>query len=371
MLSRSILGWAFILFVTASGLAQETPPASEAAPKSEVPAKPQGPGIQRVRVLQIDKADRGKIDEMLQKLDGKVKVERIGEVNEEIRTGRNTEDVAKVRELVQTQERRRAAQANAETPAPAEPPAAVPLPAGPRVTKVFRLRTPAADIVKTFRTLFPTVVMASEPINNVLIASGAAEDLEIIEALVQQLDASPARIRISAIVAELPSSEKWEPQGDFAQASKQLEEFAAKGGGLILRRMQVSTLDNQVATVQLGEQVSVPSGASRTPRGEMQTVFTREQVGTMFTCTARQNPDGGVTMEFSFEMSRFLPPATKSEPEAAAAQAAATVTPQKQVATLRSSIEIPKDKAVSLTDFATQDAGAPTRLILLLGATAQ
>lgn len=280
-------------------------------------------------------------------------------------------------------------------------------PAGPSPSvKVFHLRVPAKETAQTLRELFPHVGFAVEPVSNLLIVSAPQADAEIIEALVRQMDVPPARVRISVIVAEIAGGpgEIWEPKGDFTEASRQLAEMARKGSGSILRRMQLATIDNQVATVQIGEEVSVVTGVSRFgPRGETQRTTQRENVGTLLTCTPR-SARGDITMELMFEMSRFLPadiatavpaaavpaapavPATasaapvpepgrggfssRSDDAAAATPVPPSLTPQKQVATFRGTVLIPSGRAVALTDFATKDVGSPTRIILLVGAEA-
>ena len=259
-----------------------------------------------------------------------------------------------------------------------------------RVHRIFHPRGSAADVAHAVRPLFPDAGIAVESVSNTLILLAPEGDLMIIEALLREIDVAPARVRISLVVAEIPAEADWQPTGSFAEERVRLEEIARKSRGGILRRIEAATLNNQIATVQFSDEVSIVVGGSRFgPRGDFQAQMQREQIGTMFVFTPRAEADGGVTMEAAFEMSRFLPspaPAVPVAPPAATTPTAATPAdgvkrfteapsappvappPPKQSTTVRTTILIPKDKAVAISDFAKKDENSPTRLVLLLGA---
>jgi len=246
-----------------------------------------------------------------------------------------------------------------------------------RVTQVYRVHHPAADVANTLRGLFADSSIVAEQQSNSLLVAATPSDAPIIEALVRQIDVAPARVQVSVLVAELSgATEAWEPKGTWDEASRELEAMAAKGAGSILRRIRLSTLNNQIASVQMGETVNILTGKTISPRGEIPS-YQATQVGTMLTCTPRTDPDGQVTMELAFEMSRLAPaapkgaagPGTSETPSGPSASSLAG--PQRQTATVRTTVSIPKGKAVSISDFATQDAGAPSRLILVVGCEVQ
>ena len=246
-------------------------------------------------------------------------------------------------------------------------------PVADRVNQVYRVHGPVADLANTLRGMFVDSSIVTEPLGNSLLVSATQADAPIIEALLRQLDVVPARVRVSVLVAELSgATEAWEPKGTWNEASRELEALAAKGAGSILRRIQLSTLSNQIASAQMGESVNVQTGRTFSPRGETPTYQTN-QIGTMLTCTPRVDPDGQVTMELAFEMSRLAPPAPKAAAPPASTDASGGASasslggPQRQSAIVRTTVSIPKGKAVSISDFATQDAGAPARLILVVG----
>lgn len=251
-------------------------------------------------------------------------------------------------------------------------------PIADRVNQTYRTHGPVADLANTLRGMFVDSTIVAAPVSNSLLVSATQADAPIIEALLRQLDVSPARVRISVLVAELTdATETWEPKGTWDEARVELEALAAKGNGSILRRIQMSTLANQIASVQVGETVNLQVGRSFSPRGELPS-YQAQQLGTMLTCTPRPDPEGQVTMEVAFEMSRLAPQLAKptapapSEGSAGSGGAASSLGgPQRQSATVRTTVSIPKGKAISISDFATQDAGAPSRLILVVGCEVQ
>lgn len=251
-------------------------------------------------------------------------------------------------------------------------------PIADRVNQTYRTHGPVADLANTLRGMFVDSTIVAAPVSNSLLVSATQADAPIIEALLRQLDVAPARVRISVLVAELiDATETWEPKGTWDEARGELEALAAKGNGSILRRIQMSTLANQIASVQVGETVNLQVGRSFSPRGELPS-YQAQQLGTMLTCTPRPDPEGQVTMEVAFEMSRLAPqlakptaPAPSEGPAGSGGAASSLGGPQRQSATVRTTVSIPKGKAISISDFATQDAGAPSRLILVVGCEVQ
>lgn len=265
-------------------------------------------------------------------------------------------------------------------------------PIADRVNRVYRTHGPVADLASTLRGIFVDSTIAAEPVGNSILVSATQADAPIIEALLRELDVVPARVRISVLVAELNgATESWQPKGTWDEARRELEALAAKGNGSILRRIHVSTLDNQIAQTQMSENVSLPTGSFRSPRGETSRTFEMHQVGTTLTCTPRVDQSGNVMMEIAYEMSRLVPETVTKEtaakeatppeetpptPERSFSRPVPTGfvtsgTPPTRQTKTRTTVSIPKGKAISISDFATQDGSAPSRLILVVGCEVQ
>lgn len=59
------------------------------------------------------------------------------------------------------------------------------------VTRIFKLASPAQDIVKTTRTILPSMKIIGDDRTNSLIAVGSEDDMSRLEELLQQLDQNP------------------------------------------------------------------------------------------------------------------------------------------------------------------------------------
>src|SRR5690606_1937206 len=73
--------------------------------------------------------------------------------------------------------------------------------------------------------------------------------------------------------------------------------LAAKRKVHILSRPQIRTLDNQLAEIQVGQQVPVVRGVTVNTLGGANPVVQQEDVGIILSVTPRISPDGTIVME--------------------------------------------------------------------------
>ncbi|QDT17572.1 secretin N-terminal domain-containing protein [Alienimonas californiensis] len=89
-----------------------------------------------------------------------------------------------------------------------------------------------------------------------------------------------------------------------ANVSVLLRALAAKRSVHVLSRPQVTVLDQQLARIQVGQEVPVVDGVSITANSTIPTV-TRQQSGLILQVTPRISPDGTVFMQIGVERSNF------------------------------------------------------------------
>lgn len=73
----------------------------------------------------------------------------------------------------------------------------------------------------------------------------------------------------------------------------------------VLSRPQIRTLDNQLATIQVGQQVPIVDGVAISGTGSANPVVRQDQAGIILSVTPRISPDEVIVMEVSAEKSQF------------------------------------------------------------------
>ena len=149
----------------------------------------------------------------------------------------------------------------------------------------------AATVGQALRDGKTRVAIVADPETNVLVVRGKAADVKETATLLRTLDQPPAMITI-----EVEISVK-SPDG---------------GSSKVIDKVRLTTLENKAAKVQLGQQVAVPTGFSRSPGGRGTQVATQnQQFGTILQAVAVDGPDG-ITIDLSIEKS-WLEPAKDSK----------------------------------------------------------
>lgn len=71
----------------------------------------------------------------------------------------------------------------------------------------------------------------------------------------------------------------------------------------VLSRPQVMTLDNQQASIQIGQRIRVPTGSVTAPQGGTTSSFQREDIGIILAVTPRLSPEGKILMRVAPQIS--------------------------------------------------------------------
>ncbi len=245
------------------------------------------------------------------------------------------------------------------------------VPAGdaqPDQVKVIQVHGDVASLANTLAYLAEgtrTQVM-TDPRTNSLILRGSAESLETIMAVIQRLDQPIRQVEVRLLVAELAGSSDATPEfdPDFEVAVAQVRKLQTEGNATVLKRIQLASLENKPATVQVGETQALAVGENFGPGGRQpQRSYQMQDMGTLVEVTPRVAADGKVLLDLSFELTR-LAPARRPEPDEAD-----PFVPQGRVtAVLKSSVAVPNGQTVTVTDFASAATPEDARLIMLLSA---
>lgn len=228
--------------------------------------------------------------------------------------------------------------------------------------RIYQSNIPVRDLAQVLQQFVGDrdVTIVPELINNVLIVRASEEDLEQIEDVVQSLNRPTPRIALALTVFEVEGNVDIE-DGEPAELLRTLSagNFASQ-----IRNIRLSSLEGQMAQVQLGEQRPIVSGTSFNRSGERFNSYQQQEFGTILSMTARVVEDR-IVVELSYEMSRL------DESIAATESAGDDVPPVRRTVTLRTTASVPEGEVVLLTDFDSHDSPGQTRLIGFLTATAE
>jgi general secretion pathway protein D len=175
--------------------------------------------------------------------------------------------------------------------------------------------------------------------NNSILVLASQEDYRAIEAAIRKLDIAPRQVLIEATIAEVTLSNtldygvRWflENSGKNELGFNAPVPASASGEGLafaffdttsdvkaffdllatessvkFLSTPQVMVLDNQTATIRVGDQIPVTTRSSQSTTNPDAPIVTEVQfrdTGTLLTVTPRINKGGQVTLEISQEVS--------------------------------------------------------------------
>ncbi len=165
----------------------------------------------------------------------------------------------------------------ARTNSPAQAPTYAPAGTSPaRKRAIFRLKNaPAIDVAETIENLFKgeaqgpyPVVISPDAVSNCILVSGSEDDITQIEEFIETLDAPSSMVRVEMLIAEVKTPESEDAAEDVRNRllalgksggvdsdlfAKELAELREQGVLTVVSRPQIMTLDNQPASVQIGE----------------------------------------------------------------------------------------------------------------------
>ncbi|MGY3614197.1 secretin N-terminal domain-containing protein [Bradyrhizobium sp. USDA 10063] len=170
------------------------------------------------------------------------------------------------------------------------------------------------------------VRIQADPSQNALVILATPHDDKIIEAAVHRLDVKPRQVLIQAIVAEVRLSDHLRygvdyllssldlgavPQGGlsyvFPNTSVNVVLHALSGVGdvKVVSAPRILTVDNQTATIAVGDQVPVLARSSQSTLGQSSIVSDVElrDTGVILAVTPRIGAGGGVTLDTFQEVS--------------------------------------------------------------------
>ena len=260
---------------------------------------------------------------------------------------------------------------------------------GQRKRIVYRVKhVPALDLANTIGELLEgeppaepaaaartqSVALVADVITNTLIISASPQVLEQIVDLVEQLDRQPPMVQVRTLIAEIAVDDAEEGEAELLRelsgsvSDRKIDELAAalkKRAGLrILRRTQVTALDNQPAYIQLGQRVPRVTGAQISSGGRTRSV-SMEDVGLTLGVTARVNADGLVTMEIDLKKSD-LGPVEEGVPVAIPKEGDPIRTPTTETLTVQTTISAASGQTVVLGGIATKSGSRRSELIMLV-----
>lgn len=233
--------------------------------------------------------------------------------------------------------------------------------ADPAVLRIFHCNTPVKQLAQVLQQAGnrDDVTIIPELTNNVLIVRAPRSAIDEFAELIERLNQPPRRITLSLTVLEV--------EADFdvqsVKPAELLRTLDTDDSIRQVRKVRLTSLENNLAQVQLGEQRPVVSGQSFGRSGIRTNMYQQEQFGTIVTMTARIGDDDRIVAELTFEMSRLEVSMETTE------SADAAVPPAKQTVTLQTTISLPVGEPVLITDFDSQDNPGETRLIGIVSAT--
>ncbi|MCA9113792.1 MAG: hypothetical protein KDA79_01815 [Planctomycetaceae bacterium] len=144
-----------------------------------------------------------------------------------------------------------------------------------------------------------------------------------------------------------------------------LRALAAQRTVHILSRPQIRTLDNQLAQIQVGQQVPVVDGVTVTATGVTNPLIRQDNAGIILTVTPRISPDGTIVMETVAEKSQFSGAGVPIFTDAATGNVIES--PIKDITTARATVAVPNGQTIVLGGMITKTNDTLSRKVPWLG----
>ena len=184
---------------------------------------------------------------------------------------------------------------------------------------VYELKhLPASDVGATIeKSMGGEITVISEPLGNRLLIRGTDSKLQEAQALLKMLDQPPKMIAFDILFADLPAlaDDAKPPDGQtsdeawLARLKQEKENGKSKAN---ISKVRLTAMDNQLSSVQFGEQTAVVTGVQAFGGGRERpgrtAVTQQRQFGTLVQCTARVSGDDTIIAELQIERSKIAPP---------------------------------------------------------------
>ena len=149
-----------------------------------------------------------------------------------------------------------------------------------------------------------------------------------------------------------------------ANVSVLLRALSAKRTIQVLSRPQIRTLDNQIAQVQVGQNVPVVDGVSTTGL-QVTPQIVRDNAGLILTVVPRISPDGNVVMEVAAERSEFTGAGVPVFVDATTGTSIES--PIKEITTARATVSVPTGQTIVLGGIITRSDDTIERKVPWVG----
>ncbi|WP_437186996.1 secretin N-terminal domain-containing protein [Planctomicrobium sp. SH668] len=142
--------------------------------------------------------------------------------------------------------------------------------------------------------------------------------------------------------------------------------LAARRTLRVLSRPQIIALDNQPASIQVGQIVPVPDGVNMTTNGISQTNVLRDPAGIILTVQPRISPEGQVVMEVAAEKSAY-PNLNSGVPIFTDNEGGIVYAPVKDITTANTTIKVPDGQTIVVGGMITKNDQTIERKVPWLG----
>jgi type II secretory pathway component GspD/PulD (secretin) len=174
----------------------------------------------------------------------------------------------------------------------------------------------AGILGKHFKGVAEIQVLPDSPSNCLLISADSKVFTEVVQ-LLEKLDRRPQVVSVELLIAEVPASKakdgKLAPgkldEKEFSGPAKEVVEKleARRGDGSIasLKRIQLTAVENQIASVTLGETKPIVSAVTVTGTGRVAKSIMYRNTGTKAQITVRVAPENAVVLELDINDTRL------------------------------------------------------------------
>lgn len=230
-------------------------------------------------------------------------------------------------------------------------------------TLVYAARgVPVAELADVIQQLTRKgeVTVVPEVITNHLILRGPPDLVRDLTTVLEHIDRLPRRIEIQALLVELRDLEVEVADGEFEDHARSLRDLAANGGATILTRVRMTTLDNQLAQVQVGGQKAVLTGGVFSPRdGRRSNTYQVDEEGLIVAITPRAT-DESIMLNISVEETRI-----EDSPAPSADSVEEITPPAKSTAVVNSTVSVKDGETVTISDV-DQGRGDSNRRVIVV-----
>ncbi len=206
--------------------------------------------------------------------------------------------------------------------------------------------------------------------NSLLIAGVHGDDADVLQNLVRLIDRKPPAVEIDVTIVQ--STAPADAEANASELAGNADEVEAKIAALgksgtlkVLERLQITTIDNQQAKLQIGKMQPMTRGmnfAGPPGSGRSAPSFSMENVGTALTASSRVSGDD-VLIEIAVEKS--WGPEAKPAGDGEASSFRPDETQKLQIV---STVRVPKGHAVQLGGMTVKGEGEQSRISAIVTA---